>query len=215
MPHGDEPLASHSEAETEASETRQRIIQAAIKVFSEEGFVKATTRKIAAVADVNEVTLFRHFGNKKNLLAAVIQRHTDLSGLQRVLEEELTGDYRQDLQRLGMYLVTEMTREQDTMRLIMWESVHVPELKAVITQMPHQMRQMLMGYFRRQIEVGIVRPELEPEAIAQAFMGMFLVYGSKARRFLAENSGISIDVMVAQFVDILERGTASANFSDL
>ena len=54
-------------------DTREKIIQAGLKVFSNNGYEKATTRRIAQEAGVNEVTLFRHFQNKENILKAVIQ----------------------------------------------------------------------------------------------------------------------------------------------
>lgn len=52
---------------------RERILAAAGVLFAREGLEGATTRAIATEAGVNEVTLFRLFGNKKNLLAAVVQ----------------------------------------------------------------------------------------------------------------------------------------------
>jgi len=53
--------------------TRQQIIDAAAKVYAEVGFRGATTRRIAEVAGVNEVTLFRTFGSKANLIDEVIR----------------------------------------------------------------------------------------------------------------------------------------------
>jgi AcrR family transcriptional regulator len=52
--------------------TRQKLIQAALELFTVQG-LSTTTRKIAELADVNEVTLFRHFGNKSGLLLAVFE----------------------------------------------------------------------------------------------------------------------------------------------
>jgi AcrR family transcriptional regulator len=52
--------------------TRQRLIQSAIRLFLAQGVTETTTRQIAELAGVNEVTLFRNFGNKHGLLLAVI-----------------------------------------------------------------------------------------------------------------------------------------------
>jgi AcrR family transcriptional regulator len=54
------------------STTRQKLIQAALELFTAQG-ISTTTRKIAELAEVNEVTLFRHFGNKSGLLLAVFE----------------------------------------------------------------------------------------------------------------------------------------------
>jgi AcrR family transcriptional regulator len=53
--------------------SRERILEAAARVYSKHGFRGATTRLIAAEAGVNEVTLFRTFGSKGALLEAVLE----------------------------------------------------------------------------------------------------------------------------------------------
>ena len=55
--------------------SRQKLIDAAARVYGEFGFRGATTRRIAEEAGVNEVTLFRLFGSKSQLIAEAIQRH--------------------------------------------------------------------------------------------------------------------------------------------
>ncbi len=52
--------------------TRQRLINAAMELFAAQGVTETTTKAVAELAKVNEVTLFRHFGNKHGLLLAVI-----------------------------------------------------------------------------------------------------------------------------------------------
>ncbi|AFY74870.1 transcriptional regulator [Synechococcus sp. PCC 7502] len=53
--------------------TRQKIVNTALELFARQGITETTTRQIADRAEVNEVTLFRHFGNKHGLLLAVLQ----------------------------------------------------------------------------------------------------------------------------------------------
>src|SRR5215210_7554971 len=54
---------------------RDRILDAAKKVYAQHGFRGATTRLIAIEAGVNEVTLFRTFGSKAALFEALMQDH--------------------------------------------------------------------------------------------------------------------------------------------
>src|SRR3954463_11429565 len=54
--------------------SRERILEAAGRVYAKHGFRGATTRLIAIEAGVNEVTLFRTFGSKSALLEAVLER---------------------------------------------------------------------------------------------------------------------------------------------
>jgi AcrR family transcriptional regulator len=53
-------------------EMRDRILEAARRVYEQHGFRGATTRLIAGEAGVNEVTLFRTFGSKAALLDAML-----------------------------------------------------------------------------------------------------------------------------------------------
>lgn len=53
-------------------DVRDKILKAAVSVFSEVGFRGATTRRIAQTAGVSEITLFRHFGSKGRLLHEAI-----------------------------------------------------------------------------------------------------------------------------------------------
>lgn len=52
----------------------EQILDAAIRVFINKGFLQATTHEIAKEADVAEVTLFRKFSTKQNLFEAVITK---------------------------------------------------------------------------------------------------------------------------------------------
>ncbi len=58
--------------------SRERILEAASRVYAKHGFRGATTRLIAMEAGVNEVTLFRTFGSKSALLEAVLEQHSQL-----------------------------------------------------------------------------------------------------------------------------------------
>lgn len=54
------------------SDIELKIMDAALKVFSQNGYRNATTKAIAMEAGVNESTLFRKFKNKENLFDSVI-----------------------------------------------------------------------------------------------------------------------------------------------
>jgi AcrR family transcriptional regulator len=58
-------------AERGKRETRERLIDAALEVFLQHGFARATTREIARTAGVAEGTIYRHFVDKHSLFRAV------------------------------------------------------------------------------------------------------------------------------------------------
>jgi AcrR family transcriptional regulator len=189
-------------------ETRQRIIQGAAQVFAQKGYDGATTREIAQVAGVNEVTLFRHFGNKKNIFMAVIERFSALPGLEAAMKDQLTGDYRQDLTKLGMHFLTTMLKQRKAILMSLCTAEHLPEIRDVVAQPPARQQQMLGAYLRQQIERGVVRNLPSPEVVAKMFFGILfefaisqpLVTGTPIEHMPPEE-------IVAQVVDIFVRGT--------
>ena len=63
------PLMSAS-----SNRTRLRLLNAAAEALSRNGVYGATTREIARRAGVSEVTLFRHFERKEQLLYALVEQ---------------------------------------------------------------------------------------------------------------------------------------------
>lgn len=54
------------------TETYQRILPAAQREFLEKGFEKASMREIAAAAGITAAGLYRHFSNKEDMFAALV-----------------------------------------------------------------------------------------------------------------------------------------------
>ena len=73
--------------------TRKRILAAARHVFSRDGFQGATTREIAREAGVNEVTIFRHFHTRDELLHATLKE--SCASLDALVQPE--ENWREDL----------------------------------------------------------------------------------------------------------------------
>ena len=68
-----------------ASQKRSRLtvdalLEATTRVLVKEGYDKATTNRIAAVAGVSIGSLYQYFPGKEALVAAVIERHRPAGG---------------------------------------------------------------------------------------------------------------------------------------
>jgi len=186
--------------------TRQKIIAAAAEVGSRVGYAKATTRAIAEAAGVNEVTLFRHFGSKENLFSAAIEAYGG-PALVPVIESQFTGDLRTDLAMIGSFFFGILAERREVMRLLLCESAHIPEVRTVLARNPRELRQMLAKYLEHQMKVGTIRTG-HPEAMAQAFLGMFFSYAISLHILDEKLSpGISQDDLVSLFVEIFINGT--------
>lgn len=55
------------------TEKQEKIINAALTLFAEEGYKSTSTSKVAKKAGVSEGLIFRHFTNKEGLLESIIQ----------------------------------------------------------------------------------------------------------------------------------------------
>lgn len=62
---------------SEASATRDRILDAAEALFAEQGFYVTTLREITQAADVNLAAVNYHFGSKQALIIEVFRRRMD------------------------------------------------------------------------------------------------------------------------------------------
>lgn len=188
-------------------ETRQRIIRGAAQVFAQKGYEGATTRAIAQAAGVNEVTLFRHFGNKKNLFMAFVSQESPLQSVREALEQQLTGDYRQDLLTMGnQFLATMLVRRKEIL-MSLCAAEQLPDMREAVAQMPAQLRQVLGEYLRQQMARGTAR-EMNPHMAAQAFFGMLFAFAiSQGLLEGTPAAQIPPQAVVEQFVDIFVRGT--------
>lgn len=190
--------------------TRDRLLKAAIEVFSTAGFVGATTREIARVAGVNEVTLFRHFQSKEQLLSAVAQHITALRTEALSHQEEWTQDLRLDLLHYGR-LHDDMLEEYEALiRMFIGEAQrHPDEALQVFQQSFIPLREKLIAYLRNCIERGSVRPDVDLPLAADQFTGMLLA-GMLRRHVTPITRGYSRDRYIEGCVDLFVRGIGTA-----
>ncbi|MFH1150216.1 MAG: TetR family transcriptional regulator [Actinomycetota bacterium] len=71
-------------------DTREKILQAADRLFAEVGYDAATTREIAEISGVNKALIHYHFKNKEDLLASILDRYYER--LTATLAVSLQGD---------------------------------------------------------------------------------------------------------------------------
>lgn len=187
--------------------THKRILKAAADIFASLGYSRTTTRLIAEAAGVNEVTLFRHFGSKRNLLSEMIQEHSALPNLTRLLENQLSGEYHKDLLHIALGFFQVITSRKEALRLILCEAQELPEIQEEIVKIPDQLRQLLTRYFQEKISAGVIK-ELNPEVMAQGFLGMIFSFGV-AHEILGSTIApqVTQEAVIAQFVDIFIHGT--------
>lgn len=190
--------------------TRQRIIAAAMQLFGQVGYTQASTRAIAEEAGVNEVTLFRHFGSKKNLLLACMERF-NAGGFAATFEAELSGDYPSDIALMARLQLRNTVENLNILHLLLSDARNVPELQEAMRAGGAGNMALLAAYFQRQIEAGVVRPELTAAALAWAFDGLFSTPVVFTNLFTGGKTPLLPDEStLGALVDLFVRGTQAA-----
>ncbi len=158
------------------SETRDRILAAALKLFARRGYDGTTTKDLAAAAGVAEGTLFRHFETKKSIL---VQVATD--GWIEILTDLLTelsemGSYKavaQVMKRRMMHL----QKNADLLRVCFMEVQFHEDLRDRIqTDVIEKMTDVAEVFFQTAMDQGIYR-KMDARLVARVFLGMFAISG--------------------------------------
>jgi AcrR family transcriptional regulator len=189
--------------------THKKIISAAFELISSKGYQGATTREIARLSGVAEVTIFRHFTNKENLFAEVLKSFSTIPTLIELLPKLKKMDYEKGVKTLTVRFITRLEELRDWLRILNTEVGYLPELlQGQYNDFMNQIFSILTDYFEDAHERGFLRTDLEPQHAARAYhslvIGFFNVEG-----LLGIKSGLveSCDSMINVFVDIFCRGT--------
>ncbi len=75
------------------SARREQILEAAIRVFADKGFRRATTREVAREAGVSEGTIYNYFEDKDELLIAIMDVLNETERRAEDFEEGLATDF--------------------------------------------------------------------------------------------------------------------------
>lgn len=192
----------------------EEILKAAMKTIVREGYDGATTKLIADEAGINEVTLFRKFHSKENILQAVIMQQRD-NALQALTSAFLSRGIHEDdkgnapriattLTELGDRLIEFMKTRMDLMILLISEGRRKPSVAKVISSIPQDMIVQLRKLFEEQMRLKKIR-DVDPQLAAVTFLGFLFYYSLMKELFndkvIKENKGI-----LDGFVDIFLNG---------
>jgi AcrR family transcriptional regulator len=146
-------------------ETRERILAAALAAFAEQGFDGATTRDIAARADVTLGLLQYHFGGKPKLWRAAVERaFAELrGGLEAILADPGPADERERMQLLIRGHVRFVARNPEFVRLMHDEGKRRgPRMRWMVDRHVKPLYAALMPLIQRSQEVGLLPAGIAP-----------------------------------------------------
>ncbi|WP_414548540.1 TetR/AcrR family transcriptional regulator [Anabaena sp. CCY 0017] len=192
-----------------SSLTRTRLIEAASQVFASLGVQGATTREIARVAGVNEVTLFRHFASKEQLLKAVIENASALQTQLLAHPEAWTQNLEVDLKNYAQLYNAMLEAHENLIRTFIGEAKrHPDEARQIIQEAAKPLGEKLVAYLQSSQKRGTVRLDLDPFPAVDMFTGMLLA-GMLCRTVKYNQNNYSCEDYIDTCVDIFVRGIAA------
>src|SRR5690606_14224380 len=151
-------------------DVRTQLLDAAVNVFAQVGFRGATTRRIAQVAGVNEVTLFRHFGSKEGLIMEAIHRSLEALRSDARLPDEPVDPAAELLDWTTKHYQF-ILEHQRLIKAAMAEAQTRPTMSCVGRRVAEHVDLPLQGYIERLQEQGLCDAGLDASVAASMLSG--------------------------------------------
>jgi AcrR family transcriptional regulator len=164
---------------------RDRILDAAKKVYAQHGFRGATTRLIAIEAGVNEVTLFRTFGSKAALFEALMQAHVAASPIPDL--PDIPVDAEREMTDWCAAILHHLRENRSLIRTSFGEIEDRPAAAVSMCEGPNCAGAILSGYAHRLQSMGIASPDADTSTAVAMLMSSMI------------GDAISRDVMPSAF----------------
>jgi TetR/AcrR family transcriptional regulator, acrAB operon repressor len=191
----------------EADITRQRLLEAALKVFSHQGYASTRLEDIAAEAEVTRGAIYHHFGGKAELYNAMVGEIS--SRTNHVIAEAIEegGPFLDICRRMMIHLMAfvEENREfRAVMELTLFKTEMVSELESGLQKKAEATQiiiEQMSAFIRQGIESGEVRADLDPVEMAWSFLalqnGLIMTWLQAPRAFsLRETAPAAAEIFV-------------------
>lgn len=182
--------------------TSDRILFVAIELMAERGYKSVTIDEIAKKADVSQMTVFRHFGNKKQMLEDAVDRFYYPIPMHKVFEEKIVYDLRKDLIMVSQSYHELMKKNVKLVRIAYKEGSSIPGLLERVNKHPRLLKELLVKYFIEMQEMGKLK---KFDVEKQAMLFLYINYGQILSRTFVEGhriTSISENEIIESSVDL-------------
>jgi AcrR family transcriptional regulator len=196
----------------EAAELPSRLLDAAMKLFSEQGFAATTMDQIAKEAGASTKTIYARYSNKADILKEVVKRIVDrtVDNIQSQAPVEAAGTSPRDfLMELCTQVAVRISTDASALnRMAFAEVHHLPELKRMYAESTATGAGMIRKAMEHWHARGLI-PDIDPADFAQAAVlchGMTTDW-ARIRTAMADAPGrAEIDTRVGFAVDMFLHG---------
>jgi len=157
--------------------TKKKLLEATLELISVKGYLGATTREIASLAGVSELTLFRKFGKKEKLFEEMLETYTFLPQLRNLLEDIYEMPVQEGLSTVGTEALKTLQERRRLVQILLSEVSHYPQQVRKIYQfMIDNLARMLEGYLLYRKGHGEVK-NLDMDFASYAFLrALFMTF---------------------------------------
>jgi TetR/AcrR family transcriptional repressor of mexJK operon len=170
-------------------DTSERLLYAAINLIAEKGYKAVSTKEIAKEASLSEMTLFRHFGTKENILKVAIDRFYYTASMRDLFVNNIVWDLEKDLLMISKSYLELMKKNQKVILIAFKEGNKIDGLFDQINKHPRQLKELLIEYFLKMQQKGQVKIIVEIESLAMSYL--YMLYGEFISRSFVEGHQIT------------------------
>ncbi|MCL4394362.1 MAG: TetR/AcrR family transcriptional regulator [Chloroflexi bacterium] len=154
---------------------REQIMDAALRVFAEKGFARATNKDIADEAGITPGLIYHYFPSKQALLQAIVDARSPARLIRSFPVEMLAQPPEPMLRFLALRMLAFAEEEAfvRVLRVFLSESIHNPEISALVSVPVQAATQLLGDYVTAKMESGELR-RTDPALVAQMFFGSIM-----------------------------------------
>lgn len=195
--------------EIKLDKTEQKIVDATIFLLNQEGINGTTTKKIAQKAEVSEVTVFRKFKSKDNLLKITQIYYSDcfLEKIQDIFTYREDIDLESLLRHIWWNLVTFFDENLDVIKIALDELIGNLKEGKIFSKFSDKVIENLTIIFQKQIDDGKIR-KINPSAAALNIYSV-IVEGIIFWKFERKVSNDDIQKYLDDFLDIFINGISN------
>lgn len=135
-------------------ETSQKIIDATMSLIRDKGYVATTTKDIARLAGVNECTLFRKFGNKKDIVLQGVAQEKWRANVTPDLFQNVQWELQADLEMFMNAYMDKITPDFVNLSIGLRAPQLYEETSPLIMKVPQAFVSSLTEYFKKMEEMG-------------------------------------------------------------
>ncbi|MFJ9501840.1 TetR/AcrR family transcriptional regulator [Brevibacillus centrosporus] len=185
-------------------DSKSRLMLAAIDLMAEKGYKGVSTKEIAAAAGVSEMTLFRNFGSKFNLLEKAIDRYHYSIEMTRIFNEKVTWDLRTDLLMFSQMYHEIMDRNRKLFLIVLRDDELI-EIRERAQKHPRKLLELLTNYFA---EMQSRNRMIQTDAETQGITFMWMNYGAFMTQLFGASTitKVTLPVFIESSIELFVRG---------